>query len=143
MKSKRKETVLKQLRRENPIQYRMFFSSLLAFYTLELANYLFHASGWHLRDYSFYMGFHNFPFFDEITWMVESNTFANYANAYAEYMVWGIGLYGIICAAWLIALFNIFCMPPSPKSLGFGPGALGYKVIGGLTFSSYYLVSSR
>lgn len=139
MKSKRKETILVQLRRENPTQYKTFVSLLLTFYALELANYLAHASGWSLLDYSFYMSLYNLPFFEEVTWMVESDKFASYANAYAEYMVWGVGLYGIICAAWLIALFNIFCMPPLPKSLGFGPSALGYKIIGGLTVLVFLL----
>ncbi|MCP4195178.1 MAG: hypothetical protein GY768_31645 [Planctomycetaceae bacterium] len=104
-----------QARRENPIQYALFFSSLALFYCLELVNYIPHAFLRYLHDYTYYQKIYDFPVLEEVLWMLDHPRYKHYANAYAEYIVWGTFLNAMVILALLVALCNLFIKPPRPR----------------------------
>jgi len=115
MKIPAKETILYRLRYTNPLQFRFLYWGFLSYVCLELANYIPHAFVWSFKDYTFYKNIYDLPVFDEVEWMLSQPDFARYANSYAEYMVWGIFSYVVICIVSLIGLFNMLFVGPPPR----------------------------
>jgi len=107
-----------RLRDTNPLQFRFFWCGFLLYVCLELANYIPHAFVWSFKDYTFYKNFYDLPVFDEVEWMLSQPEFARYANSYAEYMVWGIFSYVVICIVSLIGLFNMLFVGPRLRFKG-------------------------
>ena len=107
-----------RLRDTNPLQFRFIYWGFLLYVCLELANYIPHAFVWSFKDYTFYQNIYDLPLFDEVEWMLSQPDFARYANSYAEYMVWGIVPYVVICIVSLIGLFNMLFVGPRLRFKG-------------------------
>ncbi len=121
----KERNVFYRTRRENPVQFKIFWALIVGYLLLALFNYLFHAFLYSVKDYGYYKSHFDFPFFAELDWLLIHPQYSTYANAYAEYMVWGVGLYALMCLAALVALINLFATSPRPRRVAL----LGIAVI--------------